>query len=231
VHWKPLDHGEFAALSEEQIESLAARFSLRTDDLRKLSRAVAIDLSPVPGIGTGLIPASRSTAVARGTKGLDRALKQVALAERHLRRAVAELNRLPPNRAADTDHVNEFLETMRSVSSFPDQLNALGLRMAKIAKNPDVALSIAPDNWRPTRDPRRKLVLEDIFQFWKSTGHDTFTTETFNSRRRGPLIEFVNAVFACISDPPTKLGAELIIAEFRKFSRTGTTAASASVLK
>jgi hypothetical protein len=210
--WKSIGRGA-GALDEKQIAQLAMRFDLETDGLRKLSHTLAIDLSPLPGIGTNLIPASRSKAAVRGATEFNRLLERVDAAARELRIAIAEFDRLTPNAEAGGDYIDVFYVAFRSVLTSHDQLT-IGLPvMRKVAKNPEAVLRIAPDDKRRLRDPRRTCVLEDIFRFWASTGRKlSYTTDTLN-KRGGKLIAFVNAVIGCITDPPGGLSGDTIISE------------------
>ena len=49
--------------------------------------------------------------------------------------------------------------------------------------------------------------------FWDGVGRKlTFTTNHPDSKRVGDLVDFVNSVVGCVTDPPAQLGGETIIA-------------------
>jgi hypothetical protein len=216
VPWKVQKYGVDGPLTDEQISFITAEFALEFDDLRKLSGSLGIALHP----SQNLIPISRSIAAARAAKEVQRARSEIETAIKVVNRAIWRL------------------ESVQSVSGSPDEaprlqqalvlplkasLGQLSVARSKIeegSKHPNEMLLIAPDDKRRLRDRRRELVIRALFRFWMNAGNKlTFTTDTLTSERRGPLIGFVNAVVACVTDPPSTLYSETIVVELRKFAR------------
>ncbi|WP_299641412.1 hypothetical protein [uncultured Ruegeria sp.] len=67
-----------------------------------------------------------------------------------------------------------------------------------------------------TRDDRRSVVLWQIFEFWERIGRRvSYNTDGVTSERRGPLVDFVNAVVPLLSNPPATISGETIRNEIR----------------
>jgi hypothetical protein len=74
---------------------------------------------------------------------------------------------------------------------------------------------------RQTRDQRRRLVFWAIFDFWRSMGRKlSYTTDptVTASTRKGALVDFVNAVVGCISDPPAHFSGDVVKTEIEAFN-------------
>ena len=215
VPWKVMKYGIAGPLSDEQINSIAAEFALGVDDLRRLSQYLGIELHP----SQNFIPISRSTAATRAAKEVQRAHKEVETAIKAVNRAISRLEGVQPNPPGSPDSAERFQQVMvLPLKASLKQLIAARSVIDEVSKNPQAALLIAPDDKRRLRDRRRELVLSALFHFWANAGRKlTFTTDPVTSERRGPLIDFVNAVVACVTDPPSTLKGETIVAEIRTY--------------
>lgn len=214
VPWKVGKYGIVGPLGDDQINSIAIRFALRVDDLRKFSRYLGIALSP----SQNLISISRSTAARRAAKELQRAHKEVETAIAAVKRAILRLECVQPSQLCGANNAERFQQVMvLPLKASLKQLGAARREINEISKKPEAPLLIAPDDKRHLHDRRRERVLQTIFLFWVGAGRKlTFTTDPLTSERRGPLIDFVNAVVACVTDPPSTLKPETIVAEIRK---------------
>jgi hypothetical protein len=216
VPWKVMDYGIEGALGETQINSIAAEFTLGLGDLRELSRALAVALDPT----MNLIPISRSTATARAAKEVQRAYRKVETAKWMLNDAILRLERLQANPAGDPEGAELLRQTMVLLNYGDRQVSEARRKMAALSRRPHAALLIAPDDKRRLHDGRRELVLDALFSFWGSTGRKlSYTTDPLTSKRRGRLLDFVNSVVACITDPPATLSGETIVTEIGRFRR------------
>lgn len=215
VPWKVRKYGKRGPLADEQINSIAAEFALGVEDLRRLSGSLGLELHPI----RNLISISRSTAAARAAKEVQRARKEVETAIAAVNRAILRLECVQPNPPGGADSAERFQQVMvLPLKASLRQLGAARREINEISKTLQAALLIAPDDKRRLHDRRRESVLRAIFHFWANAGRKlTFTTDPLSSERRGPLIDFVNAVVACVTDPPGTLKAETIVAEIRKF--------------
>jgi hypothetical protein len=210
VHWKVQRYGVDGPLSDEQIGSIAAEFSLGFDDLRKLSGYLGIALHAPQN----LISISRSIAAARAAKEVQRARNEIETAITAVNSAILRLERVQSDSASPDLQQTMVLPLKASLG----QLSVARSEIEKGSKRPDEVLLIAPDDKRRLHDRRREHILRALFHFWADAGRNlTLTTDPLTSERRGPLIEFVNAVVACVTEPPSTLKAETIVAELRKF--------------
>ncbi len=107
--------------------------------------------------------------------------------------------------------LNQLAQNRGSVQSIKDVL-------LEVSKTPGQALLLRHADKSSIPDHRRAKVLFEIMSFWHSVNPKlTYTTSTSHSERRGELIDFVNAIVGCISDPPGKLIGESIIAAIKLF--------------
>lgn len=207
VPWKVQRYRVDGPLTDEQISSIAAEFALGSDDLRKLSGYLGIALHP----SQNLVSITRSIAVARASKEIQRARNEIETAIRVVNSAILRLERV------QSDSQQTMLVPLKASLG---QLSIARSEIEKGSKRPHEVLLIAPDDKRRLHDRRREDVLRALFRFWKDAGHKlTFTTNPLTSERRGTLIAFVNAVVACVTEPPSSLKSETIVAELRKFPR------------
>jgi hypothetical protein len=217
VPWKVGKYGKTGPFDDEQINTIAVKFDLRIDDLRRLSGYLGIVLHP----SQNLTSISRSKAAARAAKEVQRAYKEIESAITGVNSAIVRLERVQPDSGDPAAAVERFRQAMiLPLKISLGQLGAAREGIDEVFKGSQGALLIAPDDKRRLHDRRRELVLRAIFRFWANAGRKlTFTTDPLTSERHGPLIDFANAVVACVTDPPGTLKAEAIVAEIRKFPR------------
>jgi hypothetical protein len=208
--WRLAEYGPEGPLSDEQIADLARRFDLAPSDLRELSASLGDALSTRATFN--LAQVQRSSAAAQAARQLRKARREVIAARTRLADIVRELSRLwveDPRwpEAALLDHARAALiSALHQLKEVPPSLD--GLLQAK-----DSVLEFEPIDKRVLTDERRRAVLRAIFRQWYRAGRSLgFTTDVPNqSARRGPLIDFANAVVACVTDPPTELSGETIV--------------------
>lgn len=215
--WKLAEFGNRGALAEEEIQSVAARFELDPDRLKELSRSLGIALAPpTPSV----VPLQRSVAAKRADKEIGGAFKEIGTAEENLFLAIRRLEQIDPGAAETRADCQQFLEAKQAaMESHRQSLKAYRL-LDKFHKTPGKLLVVMPDG-RLNNGTRRHSVLVTLFSFWLDCGRKLgFTTDPINnSKRSGQLIDFVNTVIGCLSDPPGTLGSETIIRELRAFRR------------
>jgi hypothetical protein len=212
VHWKVRKYERAGPLSSEQINSISAKFDLEAGDLRKLSVSLGIALHPTQN----LISISRSRAAARAAKELQHAHKDVETAVASVKKAIRRLECLTDLDELGSDGRPQQIPRLLKASLA--QLNDAHTEIEALCKSRQPPLLIAPDDKRHFRDHRRELVVKVLLHFWADAGRKlTFTTDPLTSERRGALIDFVNAVILCVTDPPAALKAETIVAEIRAF--------------
>jgi hypothetical protein len=219
VAWRVRDLRD-GALDEEQIQKLAADFQLDPKLLRQLSLDLAGSLQkkihPRVRLRLGIIiPPNKAP------DELGRAIKEIRLAEKNIGKALSRLDRLyifdPLREKRTEDSLVVFLASLRQSYKEMSFTRRVLERRARIEDG--VHFRGEPDK-RRTRDYRRKLICSCIFEAWTRGGRGlSYTTAPGSSERRGPLIEFVNAVVGCVSTPPGKLNGETIRRELDSFKR------------
>jgi hypothetical protein len=213
VAWKLENYGDDGALNDDQIETLALQFSLTRNQLRELSWELGHALGGVPTI----ILISRSKAEAEATAEIEQAIKDLSDALRKLTSAEGRLDRLLIEHEVDADGSIRFLNAQNQLAQNRDGVQTIKDVLFEVSKTAGLALLLRHADKRGIPDYRRGKVLSQIMSFWHSIGRKlTYTTDPSNSARRGELIDFVNVIVGCISDPPGKLRGETIIAAIKQ---------------
>jgi hypothetical protein len=213
--WRLRDYGRGGALTDGQAEELALRFGLDCEVLKSLSIALAIALNPTAN--PSVIHMSRKVATDRAARELDKALTETTVAEKKLRQAVARLTPLYTGSSLDTGGAAR-LEKLKIAMAETHRRSVLDLQeLSAVNKVPNVALMVRYTQKGKMEDRRRKMVMHTLFYAWQASGRKlTYTTDSVRKQRSGPLIDFVTAVVACVTDPPLKLSGETIVADLRE---------------
>lgn len=91
------------------------------------------------------------------------------------------------------------------------QLADVPERLCEAPAVPGSVMVMEKADKRHVKDKRRKDVLGSIFSSWHRVGRQlSCTTDPETSERHGPLIDFANAVVACVTDPSSTLSGEMI---------------------
>jgi hypothetical protein len=211
--WRLSNYGDSGALTDAQIERLVAQFSLSRNQLRELSWYLGHALGGVPTI----ILVGRSKAAAEAAAEIAQAIKDLADAARKLEKAKDRLARLCVDDDFGPDGQNRLSDVKNQLAQSQDGVQIVKDALLEVSETPGFALLLRHADTRNIPDYRRSKVLSQIMSFWHSIGRKlTYTTDPSNSERRGELIDFVNAIVGCISDPPGKLSGESIIAAIKK---------------
>jgi hypothetical protein len=108
-------------------------------------------------------------------------------------------------------HLDLGLERMR------DDLEGLLRDADLLTRHPEI-MSLQHDRPSTLPDRRRRGVLLGIKSFLERNDRRLgYTTDPHTSERKGPLVDFVNAVVECVTDPPTPLSPHTIVKDFRSF--------------
>ena len=219
VPWRIRDYQERGALSYRQKQELGARFDLSAELVDELSLLVGNSLD-VESI-VCFMPVSRDKAVARAGKRLGRA---ASLARRMRHDHAALLDALAPLRtdfdsSGDTEGLLQGLrEDLAGIAAL---LAGLEDRIERVMAISSGAAVIEPDDKKRIPDRRRTNVVRSCCYVWEDAGRPlSFTTvadRPDGPKRRGRLIELVNAVVTMVTDPPTPLSVETIRNEIDDF--------------
>ena len=212
VPWRIGDYGERGIFTEEQKAQLALRFDLTPELVDELSLLVGNNLDA--DSLTKQVKASKEKSTARGAKRLEDAAKHARKLRHHHSKLNEQLQTLgtdfdPSGRAAGR------LEKLRAdVAQVDEVLQGLEAQIDALKGIPDSVAARVPDDKGETLDGRRKYVVFSCCYIWRDAGHRvSYTTDPSSvsgSTRKGPLIDFVNAVVRRVTDPPNELSPETI---------------------
>lgn len=211
--WKLSNYGDSGALTDAQIERLVAQFSLSRNQLRELSWYLGHALGGTPSI----VSINRSKAAAEAAVEIAQAIKDLADAARKLEKAKDRLAQLCVDDDFGPDGRKRFSGVKNQLAQSQVGVQMVDEALLEVSATPGFALRLRHNDTRSIPDYRRGNVLSEIMSFWHSIGRKlTYTTDPSNSARRGELIDFVNVIVGCISDPPGKLSGEIIIAAIKQ---------------
>ena len=205
-------------LTTEQVQEVAQQFQIDLDVVESMSNYLefCLDTEANPLV----IHMSREIAAKRASTEIAKALAETAVAAQKLKQASERLNKLYTGGSLSADGAQR-LETLKLVVVDTHRHAAEAYQeLGSLAKLPNVALVLAYTNRGPIRDLRRKCVIHFLFQLWVGAGRKlTWTGDVGveGAGRSGALIDFVNAVVVCITDPPTSLSGHTIVSDLRAY--------------
>ena len=220
VPWRLRNHRNLPALTNTQIEDISERFGLDTTGVTKLADYLGYCLDPnaLPNV----ISVSRTMAISRGQKAISSTLKDIDRATDHLIRGFERLKSLYTDSIEHPEAAARFDQLHHDYDKMLHDIKALDRELRLLSKIPDLALDTRPTDRRIVADRRRQAVLISIFFFWKAAGRTlTISTNPVTSERGGPLVDFVNAIVTCVTDPPTPLSGETIVSDLRDLKNRG----------
>jgi hypothetical protein len=209
--WRIDAYGRAGPLTSSQIFILARRFELPTELLRTLATALGRVLDP---------DANNIFIGESGFKARQSAQDEVAYAKKQLEamhKRLSEVVERLLSLSVEEDGDCNFDATLKSLEAGLLALKRGDRCLQSLASLSDKMLKFEPTDRRDLRDRRRDYVFGAIFQFWVDAGRPvTFTTDPITSKRRGELVFFIQAVCACLTDPPTELSGETIAKAIRE---------------
>lgn len=160
-----------------------------------------------------IILVSRTDAAKAAIIEIENAVKDLAAAKRKLQTASNRLKKLYVDNGVDLRGAQHFEAARYRLAESSVVIDGVEATLRSTAAIRGLALSNLAGDTRKFPDERRDKVLSAIMTFWHEMGRKlTYTTDWSTSERWGVLIDFVNAVVACVSDPPGALSGEAIIA-------------------
>lgn len=209
------------ALNAEEIKRLAEGFAFPMEAVATLSKdlARALDKKVTPVFA----PLPRKKAIARAQKEMQHTAKDIMKASEALLRGFDRLERLDKTQASNRLGAARFKALQKDYDQVLRNVETLHRKMRILTDTPDVALDLRPEDKRGISDLRRTAVLSCLFSFWDREGRTlSITTDPIDNRRKGQLIEFVNAAVRCITDPSNELSGDTIHDELAKFKRASS---------
>lgn len=222
VPWRIADYDERGIFTEEQKAQLASQFNLTPALVDELSLLVGNNLDA--GSIAELLPVSKNKSTKRAAEQLEGAAKHARQLSRHHAELRQKLEHLGTHYDA-SGRAAGLLETLRAdVAQVEEVVNGLEAQIDTLRGIPLGAAVIAPDDKRDARDWRRRYVVFSCCYIWRDAGHRvSYTTDPSSvsgSTRKGPLIDFVNAVVRLVTDPPDELSPETIRREIDEWKET-----------
>jgi hypothetical protein len=214
VPWKLKDYGDNGALTDDQIDELATRFVLSRNQLRGLSWELG---KAMCDISSSVVLISRSNSSNAAEDEIRAAIEELIVAEKKIRNASQRLSMLWVDDLTYSPSQQKFEWARTRLVELHDEMRNIKDSLEEARSKPQVAFLLKPENPKTIRDRVRDHVVSEITLFWHGIGRKlTFTTDTITSERRGALVDFVNAVVGCVSEPPGKLSGEAIIEGIKK---------------
>ncbi len=203
------------ALSSAQKSQLADTYGLDAKALLDLSVQLNSALAEQLNMTQPELAPSKHQ---KGLRKLDSAIQDLRVAERKLAAAndaVSDLRfKNPYAYAGVPSPADRHIAALRKVISFSTEAREF---FETMRRHELVSYTGQPDK-RRTRDERRTMICTAIFNCWLENGGNlSFTTDPITSERGGPLVDFVNSVVFCITDPPSCLNGEAIRTELQDF--------------
>ena len=208
-----MERREEGALTGEQVASLCERHDFDEVHLGKLSLQIAKVLSKRLSLSQPELGSSR---IDKGVREARKLLKSLETAERKLQEATMVLEKLkfkdPFAYIGRDNPANAYLANFQKSCAQVDEFRSY---VSTMAEHQLIFSTGTPDK-RRMRDERRRMICTAIFNVWEENGGKvSYTTETDKEKnqRVGPLIDFINSVVVCITDPITELSGETIRSE------------------
>jgi hypothetical protein len=221
VPWKLGAYGRDGVLSQQQISRLAETFNLQVALLSRVSQSLGRVLDPEQF--PYLVCVQRSKAVARADRALAAARADIAAAQKRATTAAMNFNKLYVDDYRDPAGALSLAQTRDQAQRCAADLGQLHAALAAVTRSPSEVLLLEPADKREVIDFRRGPVLRAAFQFWYDAGRKlTYTTDPLTSARSGPLIDFVDALVACVTEPSSTLSGHTVVqalASFRPWTR------------
>lgn len=199
---------EFVPLSPEQSQELATRFSLTAEDISGLRDHLCWALDPKTRRRSVLIV----EAAKEGQAAVKAAMHDIDKAVKCLGHAASKLRLLDVSTplGADTyiSAVHPLYEPLYRASALA--ITARDLWSEALSSGMDISVRNLAVK-RPKGDTRRRIVCSCIIRFWSDLDRPvSYTTDPLTGTRTGELVEFINAVVACVTAPSAKLGGETV---------------------
>jgi hypothetical protein len=206
------------ALNVEEIKRLAEVFAFPVEAVVALSKDLARALNKT--ITPVFAPLPRKKAIARAQTEMQRTAIDIMMASEALLRGFERLERLDTIQANNRLGAARFKALQKDYDQVLRTVETLHRKLRILTETPDVALDLRPEDKRGISDLRRTAVLSCLFSFWEREGRTlSVTTDPIDNRRKGQLIEFVNAAVRCITDPSSELSGDVIHDELTLYKR------------
>lgn len=209
---KPSPNG---ALNHQQLQALGDAYGFTSDQMQDLSRRIDFGLSNELHITPPELIEDRQR---RGQYELETVVRRLSSASKALADAETILEPVSIRNLYTYVGVPNPERAHRDALKQAENAIKAALSFYSMAAREDLAIYTAHPDKRQVYDIRREIVCTGIFNVWEEAGRSiSFTTDPITSKRGGPLLDFVNAVVECITDPATRLSGEAIKTEIKRY--------------
>ena len=205
------------ALSDAQVNAVAETFTFSVEDVQQLSRRLACALNPEDVPAT--ITLSRERAQHSAKEKVAKALDHLMNASEEALKALELFSSLSTKEAQDRNAARRFDKALKDHDKLLQEIERLYLCHKYLSGRDGLALDLDIVDRRSVPDMRRQKVLGTLFGFWAEHGRklSVTTAPIEKSRRKGPLVNFVNMAVRAVTDPPTELKSETIWQDLKEF--------------
>lgn len=217
--WRIAAYGDDGALSEADLKALAERFDLPEPVLQRMSRELGYCLDEESEVT--LVEVNKRIAVDRAVPDLETAAGKVRRVEADLRAIEAILAPLSHYFAENKADANLLASAQARAGQLREAASELYKAIDRVTRTPGAAADMAPRDKRKVWDKRRQYVVETCCHAWRDAGRAlTYSTRADTpdpDRRRGALVEFIQAIVAKVTDPPRELSGETLRKDIDRF--------------
>lgn len=246
ANWRIGNYDDEGILTADQMNLLSKEFELPRVVIKILSKELGHCLDEESFIGIANVDRAKALQLGETTlRSMMRTARQLASEQAHLGRLSQngvgesseaadctrriEVGRSKMSAMCDTLR-NDFAGS-RTERAILSHLKAMIDREASSSviidavrqtlATPGAAAIISPRDRRKVMDQHRRFVVETCCYAWIDAGRPvTYTTASDGSgsgQRRGPLLSFLDAVIAMVSDPPAKISGETLRKDIDQF--------------
>ena len=217
IPWNVKDYGSAHPLDEDQLRYLASEFKLPRERLDEMGSGLAFALNPRTAQRDLLLPRA---AEKRGREEFEKAVTEIAQAEKKLARAIQRLEMI------DISVSDDFAKLAMRGASYIRELEKMHtmigayrlILMVKVERRGATPTLRGIADKRLLRDHRRRILCNTVLRMWVDSGRDlTITTDNRTSERSGVLIDFTNAVVGMVTTPATRINGETLRVEIECF--------------
>lgn len=224
--WRLGDYGDEGILNEEQIDLLVSKQGLPEPVVRRLSVYLGNCLGVYEGVAINLTKFTPSKAIARGAKELGEINSRLLSIGELLEKTELGLSELSPDLAESPTDAALLPALQQSFSALVRDWERLEFSAAceEILSAEGAVAAPRPDDKRTLTDGRRILVVESCCYAWQEAGREigrpAGASESKGDKRRGRLIDLIQAVAKMVSEKGITLSAETIREDIKRFRKT-----------
>ena len=215
VPWRIGVSSPTGALTTAQIAELAGRFEIGIEGLKHLSWRLESVLEPRQHLN--LVAVDSRKVRKQGNDRLTETLSRLGRADDLLEDSSRALQDLYIDRWSEPENAEALGHVMKRLGLVICRLAQAHCALEAIQRT---ASRMAPWDKRAIRDRRRGPVLDAIFKTWKDHGPSrSYTSDPVTGERSGPLLDFVEAVTAYVTDPSTPVSQDTVVKEYGRWLR------------